>query len=261
MEPWRRNFVFAIPIAPRRDDAQWANLEELLAATLRSILNQSEPGFRVFIAGHERPALLDAMTDPRISFLAVTHPRPTTDKDRRLDKFRKRWAIAVEVRKLGGSYFMYLDADDYVHRDLVGHVLSDDNGAGYFIPEGMVLDHRNRTIAPVPGVWDLPFNEVCGSSGIVCFAPGDLPKRPYPEQFFRFGLFFRVRNHHFFQDGVVRGKSMTPVPFGAAVYSINNGLNLSNVLVRTAKRQEQLIGMIRKRQVPLTPEIAACFGI
>jgi hypothetical protein len=261
MEPWRKNFVFAIPIAPFRDAAQWANLEELLGATLRSVLNQSEAGFRVFIAGHERPAILDSFPDPRISFVAVTHKKPTTDKDRRRDKSRKRWAIAVEARKLGGGYFMYLDADDYVHRDLVRHVLGDDNGAGYFIPEGLVLDYRNRTIAPVPGVWDLPFNEVCGSSGIVCFAPGDLPKRPYPRQFFRFGLFFRVQNHHFFQDGVVRGQPILPVPFRAAVYVVNNGLNLSNVLVRSAERQQKLIGLIKKQQIALTPEIAAEFGL
>lgn len=257
----RPNFVFAIPIAGYSNDTQWEHLSELLLRTVRSALNQRDPNFRIFIAGHERPERLDEITDERVEFISVSFDKPTSPKARRQDKTRKRWAIAARYRTLGGGYFMYLDADDYVHRDLVGYVLEDDSRSGYFIPEGYALDYKNATLAPIPGAWRKPFNHVCGSSGIVYFRERDLPRNPFPEQRLRRDKYFKIRNHLSFQDVALGERPNTPVPFRAAIYNVNNELNLSNVIVRTPERQQRLIEGIRKRKIKDDKEILEAFGV
>jgi len=257
----RPNFVFAIPIAGYTSPTQWEHLSELLLRTIRSTLNQGNPHFKVFVAGHERPARLDEITDERVEFIPVEFAKPTTPRGRRQDKTRKRWAIAAHYRKLGGGYFMYLDADDYVHRNLVDHVLTDDNRSGYFIPEGYALDYKNANLAPIPGAWRKPFNHVCGSSGIVYFEPDDLPRKPFPQQWLRKEPYFKIRNHLSFQDVSLREQPNSPIPFPAAIYNVNNALNLSNVIVRTPERQLRLIEGIRKRKIKDDRPILEAFGV
>ena len=255
------NFAFAIPIAPYHHPEQWGHLSTMLAETLRSVLNQRNPNFRAFVAGHERPDVLDTVDDPRIEFIDVGFDKPTSSDERRRDKRYKRWAIAARFRKLGGGYFMYLDADDYVHRDLTEYVLTDDNKAGYFIADGYALDYRNRVLAPIPGAWRKPYNHVCGSSGIVYFEEEDLPKMPYPDQKLRLNNYFKIRNHLSFEDVSLRGILSAPIPFPAGIYNVNNALNLSNELVRSEERQEQLIAGIAKRRIKDTAQISEDFGI
>ena len=255
------SFIFAIPVAPFVDQKQWDHLNELLLATLRSALNQSNANFRILVAGHERPEALDQVGDDRVEFVPVAFPKPSDPRSRRQDKRRKRWAIAARFRQMGGGYFMYLDADDYVHRDLVQFVLDDDNKSGYFIPEGYALDYKNGVLATIPGAWRKPFNHVCGSSGIVYFRPQDLPKAPYPVQRLATQPYFKYRNHLSFQDVSLTDRPNTAIPFRAAIYVVNNDINLSNVIVRTPERQERLIAGIKKRRIEDDSAILQQFGV
>lgn len=255
------NFAFAVPVAPFRDATQWQHLNTMLSETLRSVFNSTNGNFRVLVAGHERPEALDLFNDPRLEFIEVAFGKPESSEEGRQDKRRKRWAIAARFREIGGGYFMYLDADDYIHRELTAYILDDDNKTGYFIPEGYALDYKNRVLAAIPGAWRKPFNHVCGSSGIIYFEERDLPARAYPSQKLRLDNYFKIRNHLSFEEVTLRDKPNAPVPFPAAIYNINNELNLSNDLVRTEERQQQLIDGIRKRQIKDTAQIAENFGL
>lgn len=251
---------FAIPLAPRKDDAQWTRVNELLTLTLGSLVNQSDSRYRIHICGQDRPEALD---DPRfadVSFIRATFAPPASDAAKRRDKRGKRWLIAQHVRKEGGGYFMHMDADDLIHRDLVRHMVTDHNQVGYVIREGYAMDFANRRIAPIPGAFNKPFNSVCGSSGAVYMLPEDLPSFAYGKGDGSL-LYERVRNHGFFAEGRGRGgRQLEPVPFRAGIYTLNNALNLSNILVRSEDRQMELIRGIAIRAIVDTGEIARDFG-
>jgi hypothetical protein len=256
------DFFFAIPVAPYTSDEQWSVVDALLAFTLRSIFNQSDSNFTAYICGHQKPPCLDRVEFKQAKFLEATFPQPQTDKERRRDKRNKRLRIATEVRRRGGGYFMYLDADDLVHRSLVQHVRKDDNRVGYLAPTGYALDFGNRRLAPIPGAWRKPFNEVCGSSGILFYEPDDLPATETVTDADVHRLYFRIRNHLSFSEEDIRpGRRLQPIPFPSVIYTINHPQNLSNRLVRTEERQRDLIDSVRKRAVPNVHEIAPDFAL
>jgi hypothetical protein len=252
---------FAIPVSARRDDAQWSRVNELLKLTLGSILNQTSDRYKVFVCGHDRPEVLSEYSLPSIKFIGVDFPLPQTDKAKRRDKRRKRWEIAREVRRLGGGYYMFMDADDLVHRDFVQFITSNDNQVGYLIKEGYALDFANRRIAPIPGAFNRDFNRVCGSSGAVYLLPEDLPDGEYdPER--QDLLYTQIRNHKYFEEGRMRGgKTLTALPFAAGIYTLNNSINLSNLLVRTEERQLSLIEGIKTLALPDLDSIGREFGL
>jgi hypothetical protein len=249
MKGSRRVFL-AIPLAAKKDNEQWARVNELLALTLGSIQNQKSSNFTALVCGHDVPNCLKNSDLKNVEFLTVDFAKPKSAAEGRQDKNRKRRAIAVDVRRRGGGYFMYLDADDLIHRDLVQTITEDDNGTGYLISKGYALDYNNRRIAPVPGVWNKRFDEVCGSSGIIQYEKQDLPNKGYPEEVNRDLLFFSIRNHTEFETSEIRnGKKLVAIEYPAAVYCVNNSINISNTLVRTEHRQKQLIDKIAERRI------------
>lgn len=261
MGPRMKMVHFAIPVSARKDDAQWSRVNELLKLTLGSILNQTSDRYKIFVCGHDRPEVLSEYSLPSIKFIGVDFPLPQTDKAKRRDKRRKRWEIAREVRRLGGGYYMFMDADDLVHRDFVQFITSNDNQVGYLINKGYALDFTNRRIAPIPGAFNRDFNRVCGSSGAVYLLPEDLPDGEYdPER--QDLLYTQIRNHKYFEEGPMRGgKTLTALPFAAGVYTLNNSINLSNLLVRTEDRQLSLIEGIKTLALTDPDSIADDFGL
>jgi len=252
---------FAIPLSAKVNDQQWVRLNELLGLTLDSLANQSDQNLRAFICGHHVPDVLGGARYPFVEFIKADFPVPTTDNLKRKDKRHKRWEIARRVRGLGGGYFMYLDGDDLVHRDLVKFIRQDDNKVGYLITDGYALDFTNKVIAPIPGAFSKRFNEVCGSSGIVYLLESDLPNNDYREAAGD-TLYGRIGNHTHFEKLPMRdGKMLSPVPFPAAVYTLNNSLNLSNILVRTGDRQLALINSIKNHSVVSAEQVAPAFGL
>jgi hypothetical protein len=252
----------AIPLSAKKDREQWARVSELLALTIGSLQNQSSGNFVALVCGHDAPPCL-AKSDLRgVEFLPVDFARPKSALEGRRDKNRKRRAIAVEVRRRGGGYFMYLDADDLLHRDVVRTVSEDDNGVGYLITRGYVLDYGNKRLAAVPGVWQKRFDEVCGSSGIIFYGRKDLPSAGYPEEVDQNLLFSKIRNHTEFAAAVIRnGRKLAPLEFPAAIYSVNNSINISNTLVRSEQRQKQLIDKIAERRITELDPIRRDFAL
>lgn len=257
---WR--VFFAIPLSAKKDEEQWARVNELLDLTIGSVQNQASRNFTVLICGHDAPLHLEKYDSTCVEFLPANFAKPTSVAEARRDKGRKRRAIATEVRRRGGGYFMYLDADDLVHRDLVQAVTDDNNGIGYLITRGYALDFGNRLLAEVPGVWNKKFDQVCGSSGIVLYEQSDLPSTGYPDPVDPSLLFFQIKNHTQFGSFEIRnGQKLAALDFPAAVYSVNNSINLSNTLVRTEQRQQQLIGKIANLKIAKLDAIRRDFSL
>lgn len=257
-----RHVYFAIPIAPKRSDEQWSRLNDLLRLVLNSLHAQDSRSFTALVCGHERPDCVSEFPPETAEFVPAEFRKPLSEAEGRRDKGRKRWQIATEVRKRGGGYYMYLDADDLIHRHLVSHIVRDDNRKGYIIQRGFALDYASKLIAPIPGVWRKNFNNVCGSSGILYYGVEDLPADPYPAPPTDDILFFKVRNHTMFDsEDIAKGSPLSPVPFAACIYTLNHSINLSYVLIRPQDRQDALARAIKKMAIKDTSEIERDFAL
>lgn len=160
-------FVFGIPLIARAAAGDWALVERLLALTLRSVRAQSDREFRVVLAAHDEPAPWAAVShDPRFERLRADWtpepPSPAND-----DGGRKKWLIKQWVRASGGGLLMFLDADDWVGRDLVATARAriGPADAGAIVTGGVAVDWASLRAAPFP-VSGFSFNGLCGSSTI-----------------------------------------------------------------------------------------------
>ena len=109
-------FTFGIPLIARAAAGNWALVEALLDLTLTSVRAQSDPDFRIVIAGHDWPQIpLDA---ERTTFIPAGWPAEPVRPDN-LDSGRKKHVIEQHVLANGGGLLMFLDADDWVDIRLV----------------------------------------------------------------------------------------------------------------------------------------------
>lgn len=242
----RPKFVFGISLASKRASKDWETTTKLLRRTLRSLLNQEDPRWRVIVCGHDRPDI-EELEDPRALFLAADIDPPVSSSQFRRDKMWKRRLIGSVLRSWGGGYFFPLDADDLVHRGVVGHVLSDDNRRGYIVHQGYAEDYAGAKLAPVPGVWSQSFDRVCGSSAALYFEPEDLPRDGKNDD----RLYFNLFQSHAYWPVVAEecDRPLDKFPFAAAVYVVNHSQNLSFGLQRAGRRTTAIVRAIEKGAV------------
>jgi FkbM family methyltransferase len=239
--------LFAISLASQKAAADWDLTSDLLRRTLRSVINQSDGRWRVIVCGHEKPELAE-FGDPRIMFVEADIDPPAHSGQFRKDKMWKRRLLGSFLRDLGGGYFFPLDADDLIHKDLVQSVLEGDNRRGYRVERGYAQDFSNQRLAPVPGVWSVPFDRVCGSSAVLYFNADELPRdgRSDPD------LYFNLFQSHAYWPIVAEeyGRPLETLPFPAAVYVVNHSQNLSFGLQRAGERTRNIIASIERRALP-----------
>jgi hypothetical protein len=165
-------FTFGIPLIARACARNWARVEALLELTLTSVRAQTDPDFRIVIAGHDRPG--SAGGGPRITFLEADWPVEAPGPDN-VDSWRKKYAINQLVMERGGGLLMFLDADDWLDVALVevARLVLGPDQIGAVIDAGIVTDLRSLRAAPLPHplVFDGAFHRICGSSAIARLRP------------------------------------------------------------------------------------------
>ena len=232
-------------------------VEHLLHLTLRSVLAQSDTDFRVILAAHDVPApWLRVEADPRFTFLRGDWPasEPTAAND---DGGRKKWLIKKAVRAAGGGLLMFLDADDWVSRDLVQRARSTivPGDVGAVLTSGLALDYATLHAAPFPiaGAFDGAFHELCGSSTIGRVMPnsGD-PIRLDPHA--------ALGSHHEWIESAERlGVSLAALPARGA-YLVGTGQNHSERQGPFAAWRRKVTDAVRGAGAPLCPRLAHEFG-
>jgi hypothetical protein len=256
----RPSFFFCIPLQPKANANNWERVCTVLNQTLRSIQNQINQEFTVFIAGQDRPNIDDDISI-NINWIAADWSVQNANNEKLRDKRRKRILLLRAVRGAGGGYVMMLDADDLVSNQLVDYVLKDRNPNGYIIEKGYAYDWGNGFMAPIPGAWSKTFDSVCGSCSVINFGVEDLPRPrsaetdegpPY--------LAAHLKQHsqwkHVMSD---LGRPLAVIPFPAAVYVLNHSNNLHYSI--KAMRQEEVPLRIAKRKLAITPELSKEFSL
>lgn len=202
-------------------------MQRNLVRTIASIRNQTSDRWVVYICGQTRPERIEF--DEKVRFVKFNKIKlPILEKGVfGYDQGDKRvMLIDTALRNHSGEdgYYARWDGDDLVHPEAVAYIHSDNNGRGYLVERGIMADldegHFGQLGDPaIPN--SKPFWRLCGSSSFVRFDFRSQPKL-WREQLMR----------HSSHKGLVKwmeasGLPLTPIPFDAAIYSYNNGENMS----------------------------------
>jgi glycosyltransferase involved in cell wall biosynthesis len=233
-------FGIVIPFRPLAESNNWIEESNLLNKTLHSVLNQTDPGFEVFVVYTELPEV--QISDPRIHLIPFPYGYIPFDKVpnnqkllnqfkseklvvRRWDKGRKISYGSLKAKEAGCTYIMNLDADDRVSKHLISYMrlhAKDGKTDGWFVHKGYLYGKDAGFLIRVPR----HMNYVNGSTHIL---RSDLVTIPdfTSEDWIHFNLFtdhgwIRTRMKDEFKAG------LQAIPFPAIVYLVH-GSNISKV--------------------------------
>lgn len=253
MEP----FVFGIPLVARAAAQDWPIVEHLFALTLRSVLAQIDGNFRVILASHDLPAAWQWVAhDCRFRAVRADWPTepPTAAND---DGGRKKWLIKNAVREMGGGLLMFLDADDWVARDLVRVarrvICPDDLGA--IIADGIALDYESLRYAtfPISGAFEGPFHGLCGSSTIARIVSDSTdPARLDPHA--------ALGSHHEWEARAAAASLPLARLPARGLYMIGTGQNHSEGEGPFAEWRSHVTQLVRSQGTQLSEGLADMFG-
>ena len=215
---------FLIPLRSKITSKNWDLTQHLLNNTLKSVFNQIDPEFRVFIACHELPEL-DREYDDRLTIFQVDYPPPGRVEDQLTDKYYKKRHLVRMVQDIGGRYIMFVDSDDYVSNRLVTFVKAHEHPSGWVIDNGWELDAGKNLMRPTP-----KFNNICGTSAILNISVLQYPVDTTFSDYKRENIYLFDFGHNEWNQ-ILDSRNeprLAYIPFRAAVYVINNGTNWTN---------------------------------
>jgi hypothetical protein len=244
-------FAFAIPLRSQSTSRNWAGTVKLFKNTLRSVLRQSDPNFRVFVSCHEIPPIAELL-DPRVEVIEAhwlaTAAMPMADKRHKLAEAARRW------REEGGGYLMHVDADDLINRDLVAYALTHLTARGFVIERGYEYDARTGLLSYAPR-----FHRLCGSSIAVNWGTSELPSADPILDDCLYRALLDVGHARAADMFAGRGEPLEPFPFMGAIYVRNHGDNISAV-TKTDGWRRKLLRLVMPQHV-VTEDIQIQFGL
>ena len=248
-------FTFGIPLLPRMCARNWALVEGLLELTLTSVLAQSDPDFRVIVAGHDRPERLPE--DSRVEFLQASWPAGPQRSDN-LDKGRKVLAINDVVMGRGGGLLMFVDADDWVDTRLVeqARALIGPDVVGGVVVSGYVTDFRTLHTALMPDERLFPgrFHQVCGSTTVAQLRPKERDHlRRDPHRIMH-------EHHRWIELAVELGVTLVELPVKNN-YLINTSENHSELHGPFTEWRREFTHAVNRFGAPIDSSLAARFGL
>lgn len=245
---------FIIPLKPRKESMDWDNDVRLLQKTLRSVVNQTNSSFKVYVVYTDEP--LQKTDHPRVKYIAYPFPFMEYDDvdaanpgeflpsatrlvERRFDKGRKIMYGCRIAKEEGCKYLMNVDADDLVSNRIAAHIASHNEGgecAGWFIPKGYVWNEAENRLYRQSKMH--LFN---GSTHILSSKLLPIPE-PDATHWQNFNWFVahgwtRIR----FQDKL--GAALRPLPFYGVVYVVHP-TNISGVMKSVSEKS--IKGIIKR---------------
>ena len=166
--------AFITTLRHPQNAANYDRVEALLQDTLASLTQQTCDDYLVIIVGNRRPAF---PLPERVVFVEVDFPPPSDLKGPRTgpasviwDKGTKNAVGLLAARDFGPEYVMFVDADDFVHRELAAFVHARPGHAGWVVKRGLMYSRRRNAYKRLRN-----FYRFCGTSFIIPFDAYDVP--------------------------------------------------------------------------------------
>ena len=226
--------AFITTLRHPQNAADYGRVEALLQDTLSSLTQQSCDEYVVIIVGNRRPSF---PLPKRVVFVEVDFPPPSDLKGPRTgpasviwDKGTKNGVGLIAARDFGPEYVMFVDADDFVHRELAAFVHARPGHAGWVVKRGLMYSRRRNAYKRLR-----QFYRFCGTSFIIPFEAYEVaPHLTVSATQQEIAESFGERLEHVLEHGWAfdwwrkHGRTLEPLPFPGAVYQVENGENHSD---------------------------------
>ena len=211
--------VFIVPLQSPQASKNWGHVGRLARRTLRSLLSQDHPDFKVILVCNEPPAGLPV--GPALTVLRRELPVPNMSvwENRMADKWNKVRIGLVAVRALAPCHVMVVDADDLVSRRLAAHCAAHADAVGWYFEHGWMHDENSRWIFHRRK----GFHAICGTSSIVRVELADLPDCETGSREENFLL--RSGHTQIRANMEARGTPLAKLPFAGSIYMLGTGEN------------------------------------
>ncbi|MBW6417715.1 glycosyltransferase family 2 protein [Celeribacter sp. PS-C1] len=208
-----------IPLVGKARAHDWHSVCDILELTLASIRAQSYSNVEVILCSQDRPDNFPEKDGYHFVSAPPHHAAANVSDQRIKVRLMAEYAARTFDRF---SYVMHLDADDLLHPDLFRYVAEDNNGRGYLVEQGYMMDALSGRMAPLGRAigGETEFWEHCGSCA---FFAVDWGKQAFPVFFLR----MIGKGHKNYAPRAARlGFPLDPVPFPAMLYVVNHGDNM-----------------------------------
>ncbi len=226
--------AFITTLRHPRNAANYGRVEALLQDTLASLTQHSGDDYMVIIVGNRRPTF---PLPERVMFVEVDFPPPSDVEGPRTgpasviwDKGTKNAVGLLAARDIKPEYVMFVDADDFVHRELAAFVHARPGHAGWVVKRGLMYSRRRNAYKRLRN-----FYRFCGTSFIIPFDAYDVPPQLTVASTQReIAAAFGERLEHVLEHGWAfdwwrnHGRILEPLPFPGAVYHVENSENHSD---------------------------------
>ena len=153
---------FVVPIKPKRFSKDWEYDNKLLERTLKSITQQTDGGFKVFVVYNDKPEInfdhssinwipynfpfveVEGIAD----YKSVAGEWHKPDYARKMfDKGRKISYGCLFAKKLNCDYIMAIDSDDLISSKIASFVNNDStNEPGWYINKGFMYNENSKIL-------------------------------------------------------------------------------------------------------------------
>lgn len=275
--------IFAIALRSKDSSNNWNNVVLDFNNTIKSIFNQTNSDFMVYVGCNDIPELYEQYDD-RLKFFQVNNPVPKVWIEAARDKFWKYSVVACEIKKYlkqtetpeNGVFVMPIDADDLFNKHICEHVNNHVESNGFVSDYGYVYHKGKKYLEKT-----LNMHTICGSCNIIKMYLDDLPDN-MPDSTLCFdqktAAFLNEKypirwNHNEVLEKYKNlGKEFDTLPFPSTIYCLNNGENISswfakeNTRSNLLKNIHTLLSKIKhypenlKRRVKITKRIREDFS-
>ncbi|MDX1889116.1 glycosyltransferase family A protein [Mycolicibacterium sp. 050158] len=227
--------AFVTTLRHPHNSRDYAHVERLLRESLRSITRQTHDDYVVVIVGNQAPRFA---LPPRTHFVEVDFDPPSLQRGPHTgatacvwDKGTKTGVALAWLRASPPDYVMLLDADDFIHRDLVAYVHRHPTSPGWVVKRGYAYSRRRNVYA-----WRRRLDRICGTSFILPFAALGVPPslrvdataEAVADAFGDDVLEQVLAGHRYALDWWRRrGRHLQTLPFAGVVYHLDTGENHS----------------------------------
>jgi glycosyltransferase involved in cell wall biosynthesis len=216
--------VFIIPIRHQDSSDNWDVLLDNLEQTVNSICAQTYHDWKCIVVANKGARLPIFPDKFEVCWVDFPPNKLYVQGDSRVDEFRDAVRLDKGKRLFAGiksagdaSYLMFVDDDDFIHRDLARFVCENTGGYGWFLDKGLVWEDGSNLLM----IYDSGFYKFCGTSHIV---RSDLLRLLDDETKLDVNYIKRMLGSHvYLKDELDKSRTpLVPLPFRGAIYRIGH---------------------------------------